>query len=206
VDSNLLIRQVTTMPHDQRRGSVLASAAFGAVVVLGLAACTATGDDSGPTVRPTASASVSTGPVTPTPTPTPTPNGDEPGAAPTTGIAGQPFPQATSTEPAVDPDPGDYPASPLVTFASWNAAESRLEVGGVVSGQLDPDGTCRLVVTRGSVTVQRTSTPQASASSVDCGQFSVPRSELSSGSWSVTIRYVVGNESVASDPQQIEVP
>lgn len=192
------------MPHDQRRGFVLASAAFGAVVVLGLAACTATGDDSGPTVRPTASASVSTGPVTSTPTPTP--NGDEPGAAPTTGIAGQPFPQATSTEPAVDPDPADYPASPLVTFASWNAAESRLEVGGVVSGQLDPDGTCRLVVTRGSVTVQRTSTPQASASSVDCGQFSVPRSELSSGSWSVTIRYVVGNESVASDPQQIEVP
>lgn len=201
VDSNLLIRQVTTMPHARRRGSVLGSFALGAVVVLGLAACTAGSDRPEPTPRPTSSPS-SVPPVTESPTPT----GDEPTADPSAGIDGQPFPQATSTVPAVDPDPGDYPASPLVTFAAWNAGESRLEVGGVVSGQLDPDGTCRLVVTRGSTTIQRTSSPQAAASSVDCGQFTVPRSELTSGSWSVVIRYVVGDESVASDPEQVEVP
>lgn len=192
------------MNHFLHRADVVVRA-LGAALVLSffLGACTSSGAEPAPTgssTRP-ASQAASTEPEAPT--------GSATAAAPGAGgefVTGAPLPGSTGSDAEDEPDPSDFPASPLVTFATWNASAAQLEAGGVVSGQLDPAGTCRLVLVQGSDRVVRDSVPQASASSVDCGQFVVPRAELAPGSWSVTLRYVVGSSAASSEAVQVEVP
>jgi hypothetical protein len=192
------------MNYSLSRAPVLIGASGAAMVLsLFLGACTSSGSEPAPTVSTTrpGSQAASTEPVAPTSSAT--------AAAPGAGgefVTGAPLPGSTGSDPVDEPDPSDYPASPLVTFATWNASAAQLEAGGVVSGQLDPAGTCRLVLVQGSNRVVRDSVPQASASSVDCGQFVVPRTELAAGSWSVTLRYVVGSSAASSEAVQVEVP
>jgi len=191
------------MTHATGRAARLVLATgVAALVLMGLPGCTGTGDDARPspsssTPRATSTADATAAPESEaTSVPTPDAGGEF--------VTGAPVPGATAPA-VVEPDPGDYPATPLVTFATWNAASGQLEAGGVVTGQLDPQGSCQLVLVRGSSRVERESVPQASASSVDCGQFVVPRAELAPGTWSVTLRYVVRSSSATSEPVQVEV-
>ena len=192
------------MNHSLHGAPVLVSAVGAAIVFsFSLGACTSSGSEPSPTVS-------TTGPGSQAPSAEPVaPTGSATSAAPVTGgefVTGAPLPGSNGSDPVDEPDPADYPASPLVTFATWNAASGQLEAGGVVSGQLDPAGTCRLVLVQGSSRVVRDSVPQASASSVDCGQFVVPRAELAPGLWNVTLRYVVGSSAASSEAVQVEVP
>ncbi|PZE84966.1 hypothetical protein [Curtobacterium sp. MCBD17_032] len=109
-----------------------------------------------------------------------------------------------TTEP--DADPGDFAATALVTFAGWDAGTRQLQAGGLVSGTTDTSGTCRFTATKGATTRTLTSSAQASASSVNCSQVSFPASQVSRGTWSITLQYSVGSASTTSEPMTAEVP
>ncbi len=200
----------------------LAPRPIAAIAVVGVltflsAGCSAGQDDPDPSTSPTRSASAS---ATTTPTPTPTVTAGTPTASPTGATGGTDddgtdddgtddvpgaFPGSGQTAQP-DEDPGDYPATAVVTFAGWDAGSRTLQAGGLVSGTTDTSGTCTFTATKGGTTRTLTSTAEASASSVNCAQVSFPAAQVSSGTWSITLEYAVGSRSTSSDPMTAEVP
>ncbi|WP_069712256.1 hypothetical protein [Curtobacterium sp. ER1/6] len=120
---------------------------------------------------------------------------DTPGAFPGTGQTAEP-----------DTDPGAYPATAVVSFAGWDTGSRTLQAGGLVTGTVDASGSCTFTATKGGTTRTATSAAEASASSVNCAQVSFPASQVSSGTWSITLEYAVGSESTTSEPMTAEVP
>jgi len=187
---------------------IAAIAVVGALSLL-TAGCSAGGDD--PTPSPSRSATAS---VSPTPTATTTADPSSASTSEPSGGASTPsddesvpdsFPgTGQTTQP--DPDPEDFPATALVTFAGWDTGSRTLQAGGLVSGTTDTSGTCRFSATKGGVTRTLTSAAEASASSVNCAQVSFPSAQVSSGTWSITLEYTVGSKSTTSDPMTAEVP
>jgi hypothetical protein len=191
---------------------IAALAAVGALSLLA-AGCSAGDDDPAPSPTRSASATPST---TPSPTATETAS-----AAPTQGTDDDSGTGSGDTDDAGDvptafpgsgetnqPDtaPSEYPATALVTFAAWDGGSRTLQAGGLVSGTTDASGTCTFTATRSGVSRTLTSTAQTSASSVNCAQVSFPASQVSTGTWSVTLKYSVGSKSTTSDPMTAEVP
>ncbi|GAA3337322.1 hypothetical protein GCM10017714_03880 [Curtobacterium pusillum] len=181
---------------------IAALAVVGALSLLA-AGCSAGGDD--PTPSPTSTATAS---ASPTPTAvetggssTPSTGGDDDGSddVPTA------FPGSGQTSQP-DTDPSDFPATAVVTFAGWDAGSKTLQAGGLVSGTTDTSGTCTFAATKSGVTRTLTSAAQASASSVNCAQVSFPSSQVSTGTWSITLKYTVGSKSTTSEPMTAEVP
>ena len=177
---------------------IAAIAVVGALSLL-TAGCSADGD-------PDPSPSPTPGRTTSAPaTADPTPGGDEP----STGTDDDDVPSAfPGTGQTVEPDvePSDYPATAVVTFAGWDADSRTLQAGGLVSGTTDTSGTCTFTAEKSGVTRTLTSTAAASASSVNCAQVAFPASQVSSGTWSITLEYAVGDRSTDSQPMTVEVP
>lgn len=186
-------------------------AAFAVVGALSLlaAGCSSGDGDPAPTRSPSASRSA-TASATPTASaPAATPSGpassaptegtpsddDTPGAFPGSGQTAQP-----------DPDPAEFPATALVTFAGWDAGSRTLQAGGLVSGTTDASGRCTFVARKGGTTRTATSSAEASPSAVNCAQVSFPAAQVSTGTWSITLQYSVGSKSTTSDPMTAEVP
>jgi hypothetical protein len=181
---------------------IAAFAVIGALSLL-LAGCSAGGDDPTPSPTRSASASASTTP-SPSATSTPTPTGvaSEPSDDDTTPGA---FPGSGQTsEP--DTDPSDFPATAVVTFSGWDAGTKTLQAGGLVSGTTDTSGKCTFRAVKGGVTRTQTSAAEASASSVNCAQAAFPASQVTTGTWSITLTYSVGSKSTTSEPMTAEVP
>lgn len=180
---------------------IAAVAVIGALSLL-TAGCTA-GDDTSP--KPSASRSATAdGASTPTAKPTGPGSGNEPAESsdlPTSiadgGQSGQPS----------DPDTASaFPATAVVTYASWDAGSSTLQTAGLVTGTSDTSGTCTFTAKRGGTTRTATSRPNAGASSVTCTEATFPKAQLGTGSWSVTLTYSVGDASTTSNPTTAEVP
>ncbi|MBT2503089.1 hypothetical protein [Curtobacterium sp. ISL-83] len=121
--------------------------------------------------------------------------GGVPSAFPGTGQTTQP-----------EKDPAGFPATAVVTFAGWDTASKTLQAGGLVSGTVDTAGTCRFTAKKAGVVRTLTSTAAASASSVSCAQVAFPATQVSTGTWSITLQYAVGAKSTTSDPMTAEVP
>ncbi|WFR66533.1 hypothetical protein P9139_17405 [Curtobacterium flaccumfaciens] len=185
---------------------IAALAVVGALSLLA-AGCSAGGDD--PTPSPTRTAS-STPSATPTSSPTATSGGGS--STPSTGSGDDDTGDVPSAFPGSgqtnqpDTDPSDFPATAVVTFAGWDAGSRTLQAGGLVSGTTNTSGTCTFTATKSGVTRTLTSAAEASASSVNCAQVSFPSSQVSTGTWSITLKYTVGSKSTTSDPMTAEVP
>jgi hypothetical protein len=113
------------------------------------------------------------------------------------------------TEAVVDPpaeaNTGDVAV--VVTYAGWEPSEDAAEVSGFVAGVVEAGGTCRLELrSRGGRTAGVESEAQPDASTTVCGTLSVPRRELSEGTWTAVLSYESGTSSASSDPVDIEVP
>lgn len=179
---------------------IAALAVVGALSLLA-AGCSA-GGDTDPTPSATRSAS-----ATPSPTPTVTAGTGAPSSGATPGDDDVPtaFPgSGQTTEP--DVDPSDFPATAVVTFSGWDAGTKTLQAGGLVSGTTNTSGTCTFTAKKGTVSRTATSKAEASASSVNCAQVSFPANQVSTGTWSITLKYTVGSKSTTSDPMTAEVP
>lgn len=196
----------------------LAPRPIAALAVVGVltfltAGCTAGQDDPDPSTSPTRTPSVSAS-ATPTVTPTPTATATSPAPAPTGATGGTDddgdespgaFP-GTGQTAQPDTDPGEYPATAVVSFAGWDTASRTLQAGGLVTGTVDASGRCTFTATKGGTTRTLTSAAEASASSVNCAQVSFPAAQVSTGTWSITLEYTVGSKSTTSDPMTAEVP
>jgi len=187
-------------------------AALAVVGVLSLlsAGCSAGGDDPTPTPSHSStrtSGATPSGSASSTASAGPTQAATAPSAGSDQGSDDVPtaFPGTGQTvEP--DADPAGFPATALVTFAGWDTGTRTLQAGGLVSGTTDTSGTCRFTAKKGAVTRTLTSEAAASASSVNCAQVSFPSSQVTTGTWSITLTYTVGSKSTSSEPMTAEVP
>lgn len=82
--------------------------------------------------------------------------------------------------------------SALITAANVNGNVVQIRAGiyGVVSGS----GTCGLTLTNANDTITKTSATYALPSSSTCQGFDVNRSELSPGTWNISLTVTVGSE------------
>lgn len=93
--------------------------------------------------------------------------------------------QARSTVAGVSKPAG---VDVVTTFAGWNGLSHAVEVGGYAV-VVEPVGTCTLRLSNAKKVVTFTHTATSDATTVACGGFSVPRSELSAGDWTAVLAY-----------------
>jgi hypothetical protein len=118
---------------------------------------------------------------------TPAPTTAAPGAsaAPTDGATASPAPSASATSGT-----SRTTVTPFITSALWDSEGHLLDVEGIVPKIVEDDGTCTLVARKGE-TVRMVSQPAApAASTTTCNPLQLPGSQLTAGTWTVTISYV----------------
>jgi|SRR5450631_3228738 len=93
----------------------------------------------------------------------------------------------------------------VTTFAGWNGLSHAIEVGGYAS-VVEPVGTCTLRLSHGGKVVTRNHTASADATTVACGGFSIPRSELGAGDWTAVLAYRSSRSSGQSAAVTLNVP
>lgn len=116
-------------------------------------------------------------------------------------------PAATDAPPAT-PEPSAHPLSPTTVTASFwgfDAATATAQVGGYAD-VVETGGTCTLVLTRGDDRVSVAGASQPDAASTTCGTLSIPRSELSAGSWTAELSYTSATSMGVAPTITIEVP
>ncbi|WP_315096638.1 hypothetical protein [uncultured Cellulomonas sp.] len=152
-----------------------------------------------PDVRPTGTGSAS-------PTPTGSRTAAVPEPSPTTGTTQQPpatpEPTAGST---TEPSKPLAPAAVTLTFSGWDAAAGAAVVGGFVE-VLEPAGSCRLTLSRGSSEITTVVAASPDATTMACGELSVPRTALTTGSWQAVLSYSSATSAGSAPAVTIEVP
>jgi hypothetical protein len=93
----------------------------------------------------------------------------------------------------------------VTTFAGWNAMSRSVEVGGYAA-VVEPVGTCTLRLIHADRVVTRKNIASADASTVACGGFSVPGSELNSGEWQAVLTYTSSTSAGQAPAVMVKVP
>ena len=149
-----------------------------------------------PSPSPSLSASASTE-ATGTPSSPPAPSPSAPAAS-----------EEPSAPPAPEPGTTDAPLAPAtvtVTFSGWDAAAGAAVVGGYVD-TLEGSGTCTITMTLGDKVVTRAATATPDATTMSCGELSVPRTALSAGTWQTVLSYSSTTRAGSAPAVTIEVP
>ena len=82
----------------------------------------------------------------------------------------------------------------LTGFVSFSSVvDDNLVIRTTIDQSLN-SGTCKLTLTKGAMTVTKTSDIVANPSSSTCSGFDIPTSELSSGKWNIYITLTNGNK------------
>ena len=114
---------------------------------------------------------------------------------------------APSSSAAASSVPPDRPSPVVVTttYAGVVRGSSAVEAGGFVD-VIETDGTCTLVLRRGSTTreVSAPATPDPAGTS--CGGLAVELSQLASGTWSGVLSYASPRSAGSADAVEVEVP
>lgn len=79
--------------------------------------------------------------------------------------------------------------TPIISFWGQQPEGSDLEVNGYVPGIVEKNGSCTATLTRSNETVEETKLALDDAQTTSCGLIVIPRSELSAGDWSLSLRY-----------------
>jgi len=93
---------------------------------------------------------------------------------------------------------GKRSVSVVISYADLSGDD--VQVNSYVSGIFEDGGTCTLTLTNGSKTVTKTGQGAGDASHTDCAPFSIPQSELGSGSWKAVVSYSSNDADGASSP------
>lgn len=192
--------------HAHRRRTPLVIAAAVAIAVAVAVALvlvrTAGGADDAPAAAPTTATPTATTPApsaTSSPAPDPEPSG-------TPAPAPDPADPGTTAPPAAPPaQPGPAAVEVVTTYAGWNALSGAVEVGAYAA-TLESPGTCTLVLTGPTGTVERPQQGVADASTVSCGGFAVPRAELAAGTWQAHVEYASARSAGSSEIVEVQVP
>ncbi|HEX5798189.1 MAG TPA: hypothetical protein VFX79_02435 [Candidatus Saccharimonadales bacterium] len=90
-------------------------------------------------------------------------------------------------------------------IVSYGQASGNVEVSARVPGVIESNGTCKLTLTKGSDSVSQSKKATPNASDTSCGFISIPRSKLSSGSWSAKVSYSSSKAEGVSAAKTIKV-
>lgn len=102
------------------------------------------------------------------------------------------------------PTEGKKQVTPVIANATQNGPD--VFVGGYVSGIYEDGGTCTFTFVKGSTQFTKTSEAFANASTTDCKNLTISRSEFpSSGEWTVTLTYNSSTASGVSQARQFNV-
>lgn len=132
-------------------------------------------------------------PTTQTPVPVPDP----------TEVPSDPPQDDDATEPGTAPTGGS--TTVVITYADWVPETSEVEVGAYAA-VVEDGGTCTLTLTRAGTSATRTNDALTDVSTVSCGGFLIPGSELSTGTWSAVVTYASPSFSGTSSPVEVSVP
>lgn len=112
---------------------------------------------------------------------------------------------ATSSETA---PPAQIPEAGAADVVIITAAlePHGLEVTGIVTGQTDPTGVCVLTVSNRGIARSVEATVNPAGENSYCPLMLIPRDELSSGSWEVSLEYRAAELGGRSAPVTVEVP
>lgn len=97
---------------------------------------------------------------------------------------------SASPEPSAPAGTTRKTVTPFITSALWDTEGKLLDVEGIVPKIVEDDGTCTLVARKGE-TVRMVSQPAApTPANTACNPLQIPGSQLTAGTWTVTISYV----------------
>jgi hypothetical protein len=153
------------------------------------------------TTGPTPNTSSTNASTAPTPSTSPPPPAEPSAVTSTT-----PAPKPTTRAPA--PKPTTRALAPVqvqTTFAGWNTVSGSVEVGGYAT-VVEPVGSCTLRLTRGDRVVIRRHIASQDATTVACGGFSVPRTELTPGAWKAALSYTSARSTGEAAAVTVTVP
>jgi hypothetical protein len=109
------------------------------------------------------------------------------------------IPSETETEQAAN----STNANVIVT--SWGQSATNFELAARVTNRLEDGGTCTLTLTKGTTTVNGTSTASTNVSDTSCGFIKIPLSKLSSGTWNATVKYSSSGATGTSSNTEVTV-
>jgi hypothetical protein len=123
--------------------------------------------------------------------------------------AGEPIetepPADVATDPPPDASTGEV-ADVVITVARWHGDASEVQAGGYVRGVLEREGECTLTLTRDGQQVQASTTAEPDAKTMACGLLSIPRDQLTSGTWTAVLSYASETTSGESATSEVDVP
>ncbi|SDD82253.1 hypothetical protein SAMN05216410_0223 [Sanguibacter gelidistatuariae] len=77
---------------------------------------------------------------------------------------------------------------------------------GAYAAVVENTGQCTLTLTKGTTVRSQTLDALSDVSTMSCGGFLIPGSDLSTGTWSAIVTYVSERSSGQSDPIEVTVP
>lgn len=128
-------------------------------------------------------------------------------AAPSSSASATPEPTAplvVATPSTAVTTPGKAAVVPFVTSATWDSGRGVIDVSAIVPKILE-SGTCTAVAVKGDVTLQKSGDAAAASSYTGCSQLAIGGSELTSGTWSVTVSYASDESAGTSAARTVTV-
>lgn len=113
-------------------------------------------------------------------------------------------PLVVATPSTVVTTPGKAAVVPFVTSATWDSGRGVIDVSAIVPKILE-SGTCTAVAVQGDVTLQKSGDAAAASSYTGCSQLAIGGSELTSGTWSVTVSYASDESAGTSAARTVTV-
>jgi hypothetical protein len=184
------------------RGTLIVSASLLIAVVAAFVAWSW----SSPSPQAPASARASTGSTsTPSASTAPTRSADTPASTVPSAAPAAPAAPATAKGPSNVPASEPARVDVVTTFAGWNTTSRAVEVGGYAA-VVEPVGTCTLRLIQADKVVTRKNIASADATTVACGGFSVPGSELNAGQWQAVLAYASSTSAGEAVAVTVKVP
>ncbi len=146
-----------------------------------------------PTSSPSASAPTRAATSTPAPT----------GSA---SAGASPSPSTTVPAPGSTPVPSSTPEGVPVTVITAGLEAEGIEVTAIVTGETDPAGLCVLTASLAGVTRSAQVSVNPSGENSYCPLMVIPRGDLSSGTWQLSVEYRGAAGEGRSALQSVEVP
>lgn len=100
--------------------------------------------------------------------------------------------QAGENQKITNQTPVSTTASTIITVK--NVTADMLQIRSMTSGAISDSGVCSLTLTNNDKVITKTASTYAMPSSSTCQGFNIDRTELTNGTWKISLTVVIGNE------------
>jgi cytoskeletal protein RodZ len=110
-----------------------------------------------------------------------------------------------SSSPAKSTLQGNGKTVAQVQLTWWDAGSAGITANGAVNNVVENSGSCTLNATQGAVTRTASTQAIANATTTSCGELQIPRTELSTGDWTLTLSYSSASAAGQSSAQTVHI-